>query len=137
QAELHYLAMKIVGRDLQDNGVEFLSVNSKPKKNPQVVWLKEKKVHFIKVRAIKYPQNPRVYDTLLVGKVKKHALKFNATTHYAGVALANASDHERPIIKNQKYIVDYDGIIEVENQIYFTLFSPYMLLYKQKIRSNF
>ena len=113
EQELHYLAMNIVGRDLQANGFEFLSVNSKPKKNPQFVCLKEKKVHFIIVRAIKYPQNPRVYDALLIEKVKKHALKFNATTHYAGVALANADDHEKPIIKNQNYIVDYEGIIDV------------------------
>lgn len=113
EQEIHYLAMNIVGKDLENNGFEFLSVNSKLKKNPQFVCLKEKKVHFIIVRVVKYPQNPRVYDEHLLKEVKNHALKFDATTYYAGVALANAEDHDKPLIKNQKYIVDYDGIIEV------------------------
>ncbi|UOB18356.1 Na(+)-translocating NADH-quinone reductase subunit F [Abyssalbus ytuae] len=113
EQELHYLAMNIVGKDLETKGFEFLSVNSKPKKNPQFVCLKDKKIHFIIVRAVKYPEDPNLYDKNLVEKVKDHANKFNAITYYAGVALANADDYNKPIIKNQKYIVDYHGIIKV------------------------
>lgn len=114
EEELHYLAMNIVGKELEADGFEFLSINSKLKKDPQFVCLKNKKLHFIIVRAVKYPQNPTtLYDDFLVQKVKKHALKFEALTYYAGVALANASDTEKPIIKGHKYIVDYNGIIEI------------------------
>lgn len=111
--ELHYLAMNIVGKNLETDGFEFLSVNSKLKKDPQFVCLKNKKLHFIIVRAIQFPQNPVLFDTFLVEKVKNQALKFEASTYYAGVALANASDNEKPIIKDQKYIVEYNGIIKV------------------------
>ena len=44
--ELHNLAMKTVGESLKENGYEFLTVNSKLKKDPQFVCLKEKKLHF-------------------------------------------------------------------------------------------
>lgn len=38
--ELHNLAMNIVGKDLEEQGYEFLGVNSKLKKDPQFVALK-------------------------------------------------------------------------------------------------
>ena len=113
EKELHYLAMNIVGKALEADGFEFLSVNSQLKKDPQFVCLKNKKLHFIIVRAIKYPEDPTIYDNFLVNKVKKHALKFDALTFYAGVALANAIDYNKPIIKDQEYIVEYNGIIEI------------------------
>ena len=114
EQELHHLAMNIVGKNLESDGFEFLSVNSNLKKNPQFVCLKEKKIHFIIVRALKYPTDPNaIHDTILIEKVKNHALKFKAITYYAGVSLANASDIEKPIINGEKYIVDYNGIIEV------------------------
>ena len=47
EQELHNLAMNIVGRQLEADGYEFMGVNSKPKKNPQFVCLKDKKLHFI------------------------------------------------------------------------------------------
>lgn len=57
EQELHNLAMNIVGEDLQSQGFEFLGVNSKLKKNPQFVALKDKVLHFVIVRAISYPQD--------------------------------------------------------------------------------
>ena len=42
--EMHNLAMKIVGDQLKKSGYEFLSVNSRLKKDPQFVCLKDKKV---------------------------------------------------------------------------------------------
>ena len=42
EQELHNLAMNIVGRQLEAEGYEFMGVNSKPKKNPQFVCLKDK-----------------------------------------------------------------------------------------------
>ena len=37
--ELHNLAMNTVGRQLEASGYEFMTINSKPKKNPQFVCL--------------------------------------------------------------------------------------------------
>ncbi|MGX1023285.1 Na(+)-translocating NADH-quinone reductase subunit F [Flavobacterium sp. CS20] len=112
--ELHNLAMNIVGKDLEDQGYEFLAVNSKLKKNPQFVALKNKKLHFVVVRAISYPDNPRVYDDKLMTKMKNHADKFNALTFFAGVGLANRSDYERPLTKTDDYVVNYNGMIKIE-----------------------
>lgn len=113
EQELHNLAMNIVGKQLEADGYEFMGVNSKPKKNPQFVCLKEKQLHFIVVRSVAHPENPSVYDTKLLEKVKKHAMGFEAKAYYAGVGLSNAKDRELPVYLNEEYIVDYDGLIEV------------------------
>jgi hypothetical protein len=112
--ELHNLAMNIVGKDLEDNGYEFLAVNSKFKKDPQFVALKGEKLHFVIVRAINYPENPGVYDEALLTKMKTHADKFNALTFFAGVGLANQSDYDKPVNKIDDYIVNYNGLIKIE-----------------------
>lgn len=111
--ELHNLAMNIVGRELEAAGYEFMGVNSKPKKNPQFVCLKEKELHFIVVRSVAYPDNPKEYDKELLEKVKAHALKYEARTYYAGVGLSNAENRELPVYLNESYIVEYEGLIEI------------------------
>lgn len=113
EQELHNLAMNIVGRELEAAGFEFMAINSKLKKNPQYVCLKEKTLHFIVVRNIDFPQDPREYDMELMEKVKNHAEKFEARTYFAGVGLSNAADQELPVFLNEEYIVDYQGLIEV------------------------
>jgi len=111
--ELHNLAMNIVGKDLEKNGFEFLGVNSKLKQNPQFVALKNKKLHFVIVRAIEYPDDPKDYDPFFVQPVKEHALKFKALTFYAGVGLANSKNYEKPLTRDEDYVVNYDGWQEV------------------------
>lgn len=111
--ELHNLAMNIVGRQLEAEGYEFLGVNSKPKKNPQFVCLKEKQLYFVVVRSVPYPENPKKYDVELLQKVKKHAEGFEAKSYYAGVGLINAQDPELPVYLNEDYIVEYDGLVQV------------------------
>ena len=112
--ELHNLAMNIVGKQLETEGYEFMGVNSKPKSNPQFVCLKEKVLHFIVVRNVPFPEDPRVYDQGLLDKVKEHALKYEARTYYAGVGLSNAADRTLPVYLNEPYIVDYDGLLEIQ-----------------------
>lgn len=113
EQELHNLAMNIVGRQLEASGFEFMAVNSKPKKNPQFVCLKDKILHFIVVRNVAHPEDPREFDEDLMKKVKDHADKFEAKTYYAGVGLSNASDQQLPVYLNEDYIVDYEGLIEL------------------------
>ena len=111
--ELYYLAMNIVGRELEEEGYEFMGVNSTQKKNPQFVCLKEKQLHFIVVRNVRYPEDPQKYDEQLMAKMKDHAKKQEAKAYYAGVGLSNVTDRNLPVYLNEEYIVDYDGLIEI------------------------
>lgn len=111
--ELHNLAMNIVGKELEDQGFEFLGINSELKKDPQFVALKNKKLHFVIVRAIEYPQDPREMDLFFLETIKEHAKKFNAATFYAGVGLANSKDYTLPVKSSEDYVVNYDGLQEV------------------------
>lgn len=111
--ELHNLAMNIVGKELEEKGYEFLGVNSELKKNPQFVALKEKKLHFVVVRAIEYPDDPAAFDPAFLKDIKEHADKFNARTFYAGVGLANSSNFEKPISSDEDYVVNYSGWKEI------------------------
>ncbi|MFI2742296.1 Na(+)-translocating NADH-quinone reductase subunit F [Zhouia sp. PK063] len=113
EQDLHNMAMNVVGKDLEKQGFEFLSVNSQLKRDPQFVCLKNKKLHFVIVRAISYPDNPEIYDEISMQIVKEHGLKFKASTYYAGVGIANASDYEKPVFKNEKYVINYKGIQEI------------------------
>ena len=111
--DLHNLAMNIVGKDLENKGYEFLAVNSKLKKDPQFVALKDKKLHFVIVRAISYPDNPTDYDEALMSKMKTHADKFNAKTYFAGVGIANSKNYELPVSSLDDYVLNYNGLIKI------------------------
>lgn len=113
EQELHNLAMNLVGRELQAAGYEFMGVNSKLGKNPQFVCLKNRSLHFIVVRPVPFPEDPRVYDLALLEEVKIHARSFEARTYYAGVGLSHADDRNAPVCLNEPYIVDYEGLIEI------------------------
>lgn len=113
EQELHNLAMNIVGKELEAAGYEFMGINSKLRKNPQFVCLKDKVLHFIVVRNIPYPDDPANYDEALMAKVKEHALKFEARTYYAGVGISNAADRNKPVLLNQEYFVQYEGLVEI------------------------
>lgn len=113
EQELHNLAMNIVGEAMEKEGFEFLGINSKLKKNPQFVGLKNKKLHFVIVRAISYPENPTSYDAIFMQTIKEHALKFNAKTFWAGVGIANAKDYTLPVTKESDYVVNFKGLQEI------------------------
>ncbi len=116
EQELHNLAMNIVGRELEENGYEFLAVNSKLKKNPQFVCTKEKKLSFVVVKSIEYPGDPKDMDFFRadLNKMRDHAEKFEARTFYAAVGLVNAADYNLPVYLNEDYVVDYDGLVEIK-----------------------
>ncbi|GMN10483.1 hypothetical protein MTsPCn9_33910 [Croceitalea sp. MTPC9] len=116
EQELHNLAMNIVGKQLEENGYEFLAVNSELKKNPQFVCTKEKKLSFVVVKSIEYPGDPKDMEFFRadLNKMRDHALKFEARTFYAAVGLVNAKDYNLPVNLNEDYIVDYDGLVEIK-----------------------
>ncbi|MDQ7917698.1 Na(+)-translocating NADH-quinone reductase subunit F [Mesonia sp. MT50] len=111
--ELHNLAMNIVGKDLENQGYEFLAVNSKLQRNPQFVIQKGKQMSFVVVRAICHPQKVSDMDKILVQKVKDHGEKFDATTFYAAVGLGHADDFEKPVLKDEDFAQLYPGIKQV------------------------
>jgi len=113
EQELHNLAMNIVGKDLEDQGYEFLAVNSKLKRNPQFVIQKGKQMSFVVVRAICHPQKVSDMDKTLVQKVKDHGEKFDATTFYAAVGLGHGQDFEQPVRKDEDFAQLYPGLKQV------------------------
>lgn len=113
EQELHNLAMNIVGKDLEEQGFEFLGVNSKLKKDPQFVALKNKELHFVIVRAVAYPQDVKAYDAVFMQTIKEHALKFEAKTYYAGVGLGHGSDYAKTPVKDESYTMVYHGLQEI------------------------
>ena len=111
--EKHQLAMNIVGKQLEVENYEFLSVNSQLKKDPQFVCTKQKKLSFIIVKAICYPNDPRDIIISHLGKIKAHATSFNATLYYAGVGLANSENYELPLFKDSGYIINFNGLEKI------------------------
>ncbi|MDC1417017.1 hypothetical protein N8130_00565, partial [Flavobacteriaceae bacterium] len=76
--ELHRLAMNIIGKDLEKDNYEFLSINSSLEKNPQFVCTKNKQLYFIIVKAILYPENPKTFEIKNLNKILDHCTKFDA-----------------------------------------------------------
>ncbi|RMA57766.1 Na(+)-translocating NADH-quinone reductase subunit F [Ulvibacter antarcticus] len=113
EQELHNLAMNIVGKNLEALGYEFMGVNSKLKKDPQFVALKDKILHFVIVRAVHYPKDANVYDPVFMQTIKEHAQKFEAKTYYAGVGLGHGGDYALPVLKDEDYTMVYNGLQEI------------------------
>ena len=103
EQELHNLAMNHVGKDLEQRGFEFISVNSKLKKHPQFVCIdKNKQYYFVIVRVVILPDNPNNYDVIWMETFKKHAREKDAKVLYAGVGIGNIdSDSGSGIIREK------------------------------------
>ena len=112
--DLHRMAMNVVGKQLEQAGYEFLGVNSEFKKDPQFVCLKDKELHFIIVRASRFPEDPMTVDRALLIKVKEHADAFEAATYFAGVGVYNAWDKRLPVTKHQDWDIDFKGLFLVD-----------------------
>ncbi len=116
--ELHYLAMNIVGKDLEKRGFEFIAIESKLGKQPQFVCIdKTNQRYFVIVKAIMLPDKPNSYDVIWMESFKLHAQKHEAKVLYAGVGLGNAEDGTKPVIKGEEYLLEYNGIQFVETNL--------------------
>ena len=113
EEELHRLAMNIIGKDLEKDNYEFLSINSSLEKNPQFVCTKNKQLYFIIVKAILYPENPKTFEIKNLNKILDHCTKFDAKLLCAKVGLANSDDYELPLFKNSSFAINYDGLEEI------------------------
>ncbi len=105
--ELHNLAMNHVGKDLEDQGFEFISINSKLHKHPQFVCIdKDNQYYFVIVRAVKLPCNPHKYNVVWMESFKNQAYTKNAIVLYAGIGLGNADDENLPLYLDQDYLFE-------------------------------
>ncbi len=111
--EAHYLAMNIVGEELQKEGYEFLAINSTLKKNPQFVMLKNKITSFIIVRSVSTIDDTTNYSKIVMEPIVKHAQKNNADVFYAGVLLGHGSNINLPAIHGEEYSYLYNGLTKV------------------------
>jgi hypothetical protein len=112
--ELHNLAMNIVGKKLEDRGFEFIAINSKIYKHPQVVCVAKKNIrHFVLVKAVSYPEDPEVYDEIWMQTFVNHAEKHRAKVWYAGVGLANAKDFSKPLEKDTNFVVNFKEFLKI------------------------
>lgn len=112
--EAHYLAMNIVGEELQKEGYEFLAINSNIKKNPQYVTLRDKTTSFIVVRSVSSIADTNGYTKINMEPILDHAKKNNANVYYAGVLLGHGSNINLPAINGEEYSYLYNGLIKVE-----------------------
>lgn len=116
--ELHNLAMNHVGHDLEGRGFEFIAINSKLKKHPQFVCIDKKgQYYFVIVRAVMLPENPNNYDVVWMETFKKHAQDKDAKVLYAGVGLGNPNGEDLPVYLNEEYLIEYNGIQVIENNL--------------------
>ena len=118
EQELHNLAMNHVGRELEERGFEFISVNSTLKKHPQFVCVdKNQQRFFVVVRAVKLPANPHNYDVVWMETFKKHAKDNEAIVLFAGLGLGNPDEESLPIYLDEDYLLEYNGIQVIETPL--------------------
>ncbi len=118
EQELHNLAMNHVGKELEERGFEFIAVNSKLKKHPQFVCIdKNSQYFFVLVKAVLLPENPNNYDVFWMETFKNHAREKEAKVLYAGVGLANAQNENLPVFLNEDYVLEYNGIQVIEDNL--------------------
>jgi hypothetical protein len=112
--ELHFLGIKVVYKDLVDNGYEVLNVRKEMDVNPQILAKKEDTLYLIVVRTATYPDMGILLpDT--ASSVNLHALRHNAICRFASVGIANANGHNdeemgKPVVGGEFYI-NYKGLM--------------------------
>lgn len=112
--EIHQLGMNYIGETLQEMGYEFFGVNSNLKKHPQFVcYKKSKKLVYVAVKTVLYPDNPNKQDEALLKRLKEHADKQDAHLWFAGVGLAHAYNINERLTKEDDFLVKFDGFKEI------------------------
>ncbi|MDO9274648.1 MAG: Na(+)-translocating NADH-quinone reductase subunit F [Lutibacter sp.] len=115
--ELHYLAMNLVGKDLEAKGYEFIAINSQLKMNPQFVCIDKNSVrYFVVVKVVAISEYHIPYDVIWMETIKLHAQKNKAKVLFANVGLGNTSNPDLPPHLNEEYLLQYEGlqVLDVE-----------------------
>ncbi len=114
ELEIHYLGMNYIGEILQNEGYEFLAVNSQLKKHPQFICFKKgEPTLFVLVKTVLFPRDSDLYDQRLIEKVKQRAKESNAKVWYAGVTLSNADGVTKSLFKGDSYQIKSSGFKKI------------------------
>lgn len=111
--ELHHLGIKMVYKDMVDNGYEIVGVRRELNANPQLVAKKDGKFVLVVVKTAAYPDMgvllPRVAAEVLDIAAKKAAACYFASV---GVANANGETKEEMAkpVANGKHYIRYNGL---------------------------
>ena len=94
--------MQEVGNYLEENGYEFLAVNSKRNRSPQFVCVKDKLLFFIVVKGSLYPKSPKNYVARLKNSISKDLKTFNPkkASFYALFIFSNINKDSNPKRQN-------------------------------------
>ncbi len=111
--ELHFLGIKVVYKDLVDQGYEVLNVRKELDVNPQILAKKDDQFHMIVVKTGYYPEMGIILPEI-IEQVRELGKKHNASCWYGSVGIANANgqteeEMARPVPGGEFYI-NYQGI---------------------------
>lgn len=111
--ELHFLGIKVVYKDLVDNGYEVLNVRREMDIDPQILARRNDTMHFIVVRTAPFP-DMGILEPRVAARVSMHARKHNAICYFASVGIANANgDTDEEMGKPEvggEYFINYKGL---------------------------
>jgi hypothetical protein len=112
--ELHFLGIKVVYKDLVDQGYEVLNVRKELDVNPQILAKKDDQYHMVVVKTGYYPEMGIILPEV-IAQVKGLGQKHNAKCWYASVGIANANgETEEEMAKPQvdgEFYINYKGLI--------------------------
>ena len=114
ELEIHHLGMNYIGEILENDGFEFLAINSKLKKHPQFVCFKKgEHTLFVLVKTVLFPRDPDLYDQRLIEKVKQRAKESDARVWFVGVGLSHAKDVTKKLLKGNSYKIKSSGFKKI------------------------
>lgn len=114
ELEVHHLGMNYIGEILQNDGFEFLAINSKLKKHPQFVCYKKgEPTLLVLVRTVLFPRDPDLYDQKLIEKMRQHAKENGANLWFVGVGLSHAEDVTKKLFKGNPYKIKSSGFKKI------------------------
>jgi hypothetical protein len=83
--EIHDFGIEVVCTQLQKEGHEIVSVQSKFEENPQIIATKDGRLKFITVRTACYPSKGKLESKQLAFELIAHADMHKATCYFASV----------------------------------------------------
>ena len=77
----------------------------------------ESNSQIIDIGSARLAANPNNYDVIWMETFKKHAYDKDAKVLYAGVGLGNPKGEDLPIYLNEEYLIEYNGIQVLDNNL--------------------
>jgi hypothetical protein len=111
--ELHQLGIKVVYKEMIDNGFEVVGVRNELSSNPQIVAKKDGKFVLVVVKTAAYPDMGVLYPRV-AAEVNDIASQKGAICYFASVGVANANgetkeEMAKPTL-NGKHLIKYEGL---------------------------